>query len=65
MSGCEDPAPRLVGVSQERDGNAGWLTLIIQLDTWLMLKPVAWHSCFFSSSLGYGWSEWRCNQALR
>ena len=28
------------------------LTLIIQLETWLMLKPVAAHSCFFSSSLG-------------
>ena len=30
------------------------LTLIIQLDTWLMLRPVAWHKAFFSSSLGYG-----------
>lgn len=28
--------------------------LIIQLDTWLMLSPVALHNCFFSSSLGYG-----------
>jgi hypothetical protein len=27
-------------------------TLIIQFDTWLMLRPVAWQSCFFSSSLG-------------
>lgn len=28
------------------------LTLIIQLETWLMLREVAWQSCFFSSSLG-------------
>ena len=30
-----------------------------------MLRPVAWQSCFFSSSLGYGWSEWRWSQSLR
>ena len=40
-------------------------TLIIQFDTWLMERPVAWQSCFFSSSLGYGWSACRCSQALR
>lgn len=40
------------GVSEKRHRNDGWLTLIIQLETWLMLKPVAWHNCFFSSSLG-------------
>lgn len=30
-----------------------------------MLRPVALHSCFFSSSLGYGWSEWRWSHSLR
>ena len=53
MCGCQDPAPCLAGtVSEKRHRNDGWLTLIIQLETWLMLKPVAWHNCFFSSSLG-------------
>lgn len=30
----------------------GRLTLIIQLLTWLIERPVAWQSCFFSSSEG-------------
>ncbi len=30
------------------------LTLIIQLETWLMLRPVSEHNHFFSSSVGYG-----------
>jgi hypothetical protein len=39
--------------------------LIIQLETCDMLSPVALQSCFFSSSLGYGWSAWRWSQSLR
>ena len=30
-----------------------------------MLRPVAAHSCFFSSSDGYGWSACRWSQSLR
>lgn len=30
-----------------------------------MLKPVAWQSCFFSSSDGYGWSECLCSQSFK
>lgn len=39
--------------------------MIIQLETWLMLRPVALHICFFSTSLGYGCAEWLWSQALR
>ena len=30
-----------------------------------MERPVAWQSCFFSSSEGYGWSLCLCSQSLR
>lgn len=39
--------------------------MIIQLLTWLIESPVAWQSCFFSSSEGYGWSLCLCSQSLR
>jgi hypothetical protein len=37
---------------EKKEGNEGRRTLIIQLETWLMLRPVSEQSHFFSSSVG-------------
>ena len=55
MYGCEYSPASLVTakrVSENRLYDKVKPTLIIQLETWLMLRPVAAHNCFFSSSLG-------------
>lgn len=43
-------------------GSSRCRALMNQFVNWFIFRPVWWHSCCFSSSLGYGLSRWCSNQ---